>query len=134
MVRRPDIPDIVIAATHALTVRNGDSALAIILEAAMNTRPDAAKSLVPVPPSTLQTFTGTYRDDRTAQTIVVTLREDHLVAILGPRSLMLFAMSPSQFRAPEMPNTVFSFSTRGTLTRLRVDTRGMNLDLLREQN
>ena len=107
--RRPDIPDFVIAATHAAAVYKGETEVATVLATEVEHRPEATRSFLSLPSGVLQRFTGKYRDDRTAQSITVTLPKDRLIAILGPRSLMLFPFSATEFRAPEMPNTVFRF-------------------------
>jgi len=133
--RRPDIPDFAIAATHAVAVRKGDTEVATVLASELDHRPEATKSFLSLSSGALQPFTGKYRDDRTAQSITVTLEKDQLIAILGPRSLMLFPLSETEFRAPEMPNTVVNFFPRsGQATQMRVDTRGLNLDLRRGPN
>ena len=133
--RRPDIPDFVIGATHAVAVRKGETEAATVLASELDHRPEATKSLLSLSSAALQRFTGMYRDDRTAQSITVTLQKDQLIAILGPRSLMLFPFSETGFRAPEMPNTVFSFFPRsGQATRMLVGTRALNLDLRRRPN
>ncbi len=136
VVRRPHpfLHYFLIAAGHALVVKKGETELAKILAEAMNTRPAADVDLpLRRPLSKLKALTGKYRDDRTAQSIAITLEEDHLVAVLGPRSLMLFALSELDFKTPEMPNAVFYFHPRqGPVTGLLLHgDEGLQLDLRR---
>ena len=97
--RRPDILDFVIAATHAVAVRKGETEVATVLASEVGHRPAATKSFLSLSSGALQRFTGKYRDERTAQSITVALQKDQLIAILGPRSLLLFPFSDTEFKS-----------------------------------
>jgi outer membrane protein assembly factor BamB len=131
---RTEISDQIVAATHAFALKNGDTEMATTVQSVMSARSVAANLIVTIPPATLQAFTGTYRQQATGQTLVVTVKDDQLSVTLtpGPTAAMLFATSESSFVSPGMPAAGLTFERRGDVVeRALLRNRGSTLELTR---
>jgi outer membrane protein assembly factor BamB len=114
---RTDIPDTVIAASHAYAVRTDKIEMAAVLETEMDRRPGAADLVVALPRVALEVFAGSYLDLSSGQTQRLTFNiaeedDDLTVSITGATrevSLMLVATSDSTFITPQVANASFRF-------------------------
>jgi outer membrane protein assembly factor BamB len=113
--------------TTALTAakRAGSPEIVAMLEkkAASMPAPEAPPA-VTIDAATLQSYAGTYRDEASGTTMVVTVNGQQLNASLGGQPpVTLVATSPTSFRIAEIAGVTLGFQGRGGLTERVVATR-----------
>src|SRR5262245_52523325 len=103
VLSRTDVPDKIVAATHALAVKPGNTEMATAVQASMTARKVASNLIVALPASALQSFAATYVQQPTGQAVTVAVKDDQLTMTQGPGVVMLFPTSESSFISPERP-------------------------------
>jgi ankyrin repeat protein len=129
-----EIPDRIVAATHALAVKNGNKEMAAAARSAMTARSIAPDLIVSVSPASLQPFAGTYVGPA-GQALTVNLKDDQLLVVQGPATAVLFPTSETTFVSPQRPLAELTFERKGdTVERLTTRQGQQTLQLTRTSN
>lgn len=123
VLARSEISDKVVAATHALAVKSGNTEMAAAVQSVMASRAIPANTIASLSSAQLQPLTGTYRAQNN---VVISLKDDQLMATLGPQSMMIFPVSETTFVAPERPTSDITFERRGDVVERLVVKTGNN--------
>ena len=131
---RSDIPDSVVAASHAFAVRTLNTEMAAVLDVEMDRRPGLARLVVELSETDLEPFVGSYLDLSTGQTQRLTFRlgeggEDFTAIVGGATrevSLMLVATSDSTFVTPQIADAEFRFEREDDVVERVVFTNPTN--------
>jgi outer membrane protein assembly factor BamB len=109
-----EIPDRIVEATHALAVKTGSTEMAATAQAAMTARSISPNTILNLPATSLQAFTGTYAGPNAQQTAIVELKDGQLtLSLAGQAAIMLFPVAESTFVAPERPLAELMFQRKG---------------------
>ena len=132
VLSRTEVPDKIVAATHALAVKTGNTEMATAVQASMTARKIASNLIVALPAAALQSFAATYVQQPTGQAVTIAVKDDQLTMTQGPAVLMLFPTSESSFVSPERPTAEFTFEKQGNaVERLLVKIPAQTLQFAR---
>ncbi len=130
----PDLDAQTLHAALARAKRGSHAGITEKIAAAAAARPVAAVPTVTVPAAVLQSYVGTYRNESSGLSVVVTAGDNALTLTgAGPQPIQLAPTSDSTFIAPENPNFGASFSGRGgTIENMAISQGGTSIVLGRE--